>query len=162
MDPPVRLGIQGAFVVAAVLCGITFGVLSMVFPEVTEGLGCLLGGFCISMWLLVLRPGGLITSSGGRAIFIAAFCVAVYALSFSRHTRPYGLIASTSFAGATAVVLGVDCFSRAGLKEFWLYIWGTPSTSAGLGSPTPFQSFCPSRAADGLTTLLDTDKPSQL
>jgi hypothetical protein len=158
MDPPVRLGIQGAFVVAAVLCGVTFGVLSMVFPEVTEGLGCLLGGFCMSMWLLVLRPGGLITSSGGRAIFIASFCVAVYALSFSRHTRPYGLIASTSFAGATAVVLGVDCFSRAGLKEFWLYIWGTPSTSAGLVFYPMSSSFARRALLTEPTTLLDTDK----
>ena len=99
----------------------------MIFPEITEGLGCLLGGFCLSMWLLALKPGGLLISSGAKGIFIAAFCVGVYALSFSHYTRPYALIASTSFAGATAVVLGIDCFSRAGLKEFWLYLWGMTS-----------------------------------
>ncbi|KAI9884093.1 MAG: hypothetical protein M1823_004123 [Watsoniomyces obsoletus] len=123
MNVPVRDGIQGAFVVAAVITGIIFAVLSMVFPEITEGLGCLLGGFCLAMWLLVLKPGGLLTSSTSKAIFISVFCVGIWGLSFSHYTRPYGLIASTSFAGGTAVILGIDCFTRAGLKEFWLYIW---------------------------------------
>lgn len=123
MNPPVKDGIQGAFLVAVVITGLVFGVLSVIFPEITEGLGCLLGGFCLSMWLLVLKPGGLLVSTSSKAIFISVLCVAVYAASFSHHTRTVALIASTSFAGATAVVLGVDCFSRAGLKEFWLYIW---------------------------------------
>ena len=124
MSVPVRDSIQGAFVVAAIVAGLSFGGLSMVFPEITEGLGCLLGGFCLAMWLLMLKPGGLLSSIVGRGSFIAAFCVALYALSFSHRTRPYGLIGCTSFAGGTAVVLGIDCFSRAGLKEFWLYLWG--------------------------------------
>lgn len=137
MNPPVSKGIQGAFVVATFITGVIFGALSMIFPEITEGLGCLLGGFCLSMWLLMLRPGGLLTSSGAKGIFIAAFCVGVYALSFSHYTRPYGLIASTSFAGATAVIIGIDCFSRAGLKEFWLYLWGTT-----LLLPNRMSSYC--------------------
>jgi hypothetical protein len=124
MNPPIKKGVQGAYVVAAVLTGLIFGALSIVFAEVTEGLGCLLGGFCLSMWFLVLKPGGLVTSTGGKVALIAAFSLTVFALSFSHHTRPYGLIGSISFAGATIVVLGIDCFSGAGLKEFWLYIWG--------------------------------------
>jgi len=123
MNPPVRNSIQGAYFVAVFFTGVIFGGCSLIFQEVTEGFGCLLGGFCVSMWLLCLKPGGLLNSTCSVAIFIATFTAAVYALSFSHHTRPYGLIGSTSFAGATAVILGVDCFSRAGLKEFWLYIW---------------------------------------
>ncbi|KAI9805154.1 MAG: hypothetical protein M1825_000988 [Sarcosagium campestre] len=123
MNPPISNAIQGAYVVAAVLTGVIFGALSLVFTEVTEGLGCLLGGFCVSMWLLVLKPGGLLTSVAGKAALISAFTAAAYALSFSRYTRNYGLIVSTSFAGATVVILGIDCFSQAGLKEFWIYIW---------------------------------------
>lgn len=123
MNPPVRPAVQGAYFVAAFMTGLIFGAGSLIFKEVTEGLGCLLGGFCLSMWLLALRPGGTISSTGGKVILIAAFTVAAYALSFSHYTRPYGLIGATSFAGATAAVLGFDCFSRAGLKEFWLYIW---------------------------------------
>ncbi|RYP62568.1 hypothetical protein DL770_009565 [Monosporascus sp. CRB-9-2] len=34
------------------------------------------------------------------------------------------MIGLMSFAGATVTVLGIDCFTRAGLKEYWAYIWG--------------------------------------
>ncbi|GAB1728844.1 hypothetical protein NU195Hw_g6582t1 [Hortaea werneckii] len=124
MNPPVSDAIQGAYMVAAVITGLIFGALALIFKEVTEGLGCLLGGFCLAMWLLVLSPGGLVTSTSGLPIFIVAFCLAAFALSFSHYTRNYGLIFCTSFAGAQVAILGVDCFSRAGLKEFWIYIWG--------------------------------------
>lgn len=123
MSPEVRPAVQGAYLVAAFMTGMIFGAGALVFKEVTEGLGCLLGGFCLSMWLLTLRPGGTVQSTGGKVILIAAFTVAAYTLSFTHYTRPYGLIGATSFAGATAAVLGVDCFTKAGLKEFWLYIW---------------------------------------
>lgn len=124
MSPPVSNAIQGAYFVAAFLTGLIFGALSLIFKELTEGLGCLLGGFCVSMWLLSLKRGGLLADPETRGAFIGAFCVAFYALSFSSYTRPYGLIVSTSFAGSSIAVLGIDCFSRAGWKEFWLYIWG--------------------------------------
>jgi hypothetical protein len=76
------------------------------------------------MWFLALKSGGLLTENGPKTGMIIAFSVGFYCLSFSHYTRPYGLIGCSSFAGATALVLGIDCFSRAGLKEFWLYIWG--------------------------------------
>ena len=50
MNPPVSDAIQGAYVVAVVITGLILGGVAVVFPEVTEGLGCLLGGFCLSMW----------------------------------------------------------------------------------------------------------------
>lgn len=109
---------------AAFITGVVLGAASLVFIDVTEGLGCLLGGFAVSMWFLDLKAGGLITSTSGKAVFITALCLVAYALSFTSYTRPYGLIGGTSFAGATAVVIGIDCYSRAGLKEFWLYLWG--------------------------------------
>lgn len=124
MSPPVSNGIQGAYFVAAFFTGLVFGGISLVFKEVTEGLGCLLGGFCLSMWFLSLKDGGLLTSSTARGAFIGSFCVVAYAFSFTSYTRAYALIASTAFAGSTAAILGIDCFSRAGLKEFWLYNWG--------------------------------------
>ncbi|KAF1933551.1 uncharacterized protein M421DRAFT_52812 [Didymella exigua CBS 183.55] len=123
MSPPVSNSVQGAFLVAAFFTGVIFGAVSLVFSDVTEGFGCLLGGFCVSMWFLCLKSGGLITSVTGRAIFIGCMSAGAYCLSFSHHTRTYGLIASIAFSGATATILGVDCFSRAGLKEFWLYLW---------------------------------------
>ncbi|KAJ5451167.1 Golgin subfamily A member 7/ERF4 [Penicillium cf. griseofulvum] len=124
MSPPVTNAVQGGYLVAVFFTGAVFGGLSLVFREICEGLGCLLGGFCLSMWFLALESGGLLTESGPKAGMIIAFTVGFYSLSFSRHTRPYGLIGCTSFSGATALVIGIDCYSRAGLKEFWLYIWG--------------------------------------
>ena len=129
MHPPISDGVQGAYFVAACVTGLIFGALAVIFADVTEGLGCFLGGFCLSMWFLVLKPNGLLTSTDGKAIFISCFTVGTFGLYISHLTRVYGLIGSTSFAGATVVVLGVDCFSRAGLKEFWLYIWSKPLRS---------------------------------
>jgi hypothetical protein len=123
MNPDHSNAIQGAYMVAAVVTGLIFGAVSLVFEEVTEGLGCMLGSFCFAMWLLVLAPGGIIHSTAGRGILIGVITVLGFCLSFSRHTRMHALLCCTSFAGATATILGVDCFSRAGLKEFWLYLW---------------------------------------
>ena len=120
--------------VAAVLTGLIFGALSLIFKEVTEGLGCLLGGFCLSMWFLVLRPGGLIASQTGRAIMIGLFSAVGCSLAFSQYTRNYGLIFGSAFAGATITIIGIDCFSRAGLKEFWIYIWGKCKTRSSRNS----------------------------
>lgn len=125
MHPPVPVAIQAAYLIAGVVGGLLLGGLSLIFKEVSEGFGCVLGGFCFAMWILVLAPGGSITNKVGKIILIAILCALGYASYISRFTRVYGLIVCTSFAGATAFVLGIDCFSRAGLKEFWLYIWGT-------------------------------------
>ncbi|KAL8986836.1 MAG: hypothetical protein Q9177_003907, partial [Variospora cf. flavescens] len=124
MHPPVSNAVQGAYFVAAFVTGLIFGGGSVIFTDVTEGLGCLLGGYCLAMWFLVLTPGGLIKSTAGKIIFIACFTLGAFGCYLSHWTRAYGLIGAISFAGATIIVLGIDCFSRAGLKEFWLYIWG--------------------------------------
>src|ERR1700761_4418593 len=105
MHPPVTNAVQGGFLVAIFLTGVVFGAGALVFKEVTEGFACLLGGFCFSMWLLTLRPGGLITSSGGKGVFIGIFCVAIWALSWAQYTRPYALIGSISFSGVTVFTL---------------------------------------------------------
>ncbi|KAI0024593.1 hypothetical protein F4780DRAFT_544190 [Xylariomycetidae sp. FL0641] len=123
MTPPVPVAIQGAYVVAGVITGMLLGGAATIFRELTEGLGCLLGGFCFAMWLLTLQAGGLLPATTAKVIFIAAFTLAGFALYFSRYTRPYAMIGLMSFAGATVTVLGIDCFSKAGLKEFWAYIW---------------------------------------
>ncbi|KAF8428619.1 hypothetical protein EV426DRAFT_711291 [Tirmania nivea] len=136
MNPPVRDAIQGAYVVAATITGLFFGAIAVIFPEVTEKLGCLLGGFCLSMWFLVLKPGGLINNTYGKLIMIAVSSLVVFALAFHGVTKPYALISACAFSGATSIVLGIDCFSRAGLKEFWLYIWDLNSSMFPLNTDT--------------------------
>ncbi|KAI1777575.1 hypothetical protein F4818DRAFT_318432 [Hypoxylon cercidicola] len=136
MNPPVSDAIQGAYVVGVVCSGLILGGAATVFRELTEGLGCLLGGFCFAMWLLTLHEGGLLPTTVGKVIFITAFTVVGFALYFSRYTRAYALITLMSFAGATVTVLGIDCFSKAGLKEFWVYIWNLNDNLFPLGADT--------------------------
>lgn len=124
MSPPISDSIQGAYFVAAFGTGVIFGAVSLVFKDVTEGFGCVVGGFCLAMWFLVLKPGGLIASTTGRAIMIGAFSAVGWSLAFSQYTRTYGTILCTSFGGAMITMIGIDCFTRAGLKEFWIYLWG--------------------------------------
>ncbi|KAH6841071.1 hypothetical protein B0I37DRAFT_408734 [Chaetomium sp. MPI-CAGE-AT-0009] len=123
MTTPASLAVQGAFVVATVFTGAALGGIAALFSDLAECLACILGGFSLGMWLLTLHPGGLVRHGAGKAVFIAIFSLVGLCLYFSRWTRAYGLVVCISISGATAVVLGIDCFSRAGLKEFWAYIW---------------------------------------
>ncbi|XP_044724328.1 uncharacterized protein HRG_02224 [Hirsutella rhossiliensis] len=136
MTVPVSNAVQGGYVVAVVLSGCAVGAASMFFKELTEGLGCALGGFCVSMWLLCLVPGGLLRPVPAKAIFISAFTLVSFAFYFSRWTRDWALILAIAFSGATITVLGLDCFTRAGLKEFWAYIWNVNANLFPLGADT--------------------------
>lgn len=136
MTPPISNAVQGAYLVAVVCTGLVLGGASLIFKEITECLGCILGGFCLSMWLLTLKSGGLVPGTGAKVGFILAFTLAAFATYFSRWTRHYALMACISFSGATAAVLGIDCFSRAGLKEFWAYIWALNDHLFPLGADT--------------------------
>lgn len=136
MSLPVSNAVQGGYVVAAVCTGLVLGGLALLFQDITEGMGCMLGGFCISMWLLCLHKGGLLQSSAAKIIFIVAFTLGVFAFYCTHWTRQYALIICISFSGATVTVLGIDAFSRAGLKEFWAYIWDINSNLFPLGVDT--------------------------
>ncbi|KAF5639887.1 sulfite exporter family [Fusarium sp. NRRL 52700] len=136
MKSDVSDALQGGYVVAAVISGCVLGGASMFFREITEGLGCALGGFCISMWLLCLVPGGLLGPVVAKAIFIACFTVGGFAFYFSHYTRDWALILMIAFSGATITVLGIDCFSRAGLKEFWAWVWELNDDLFPLGANT--------------------------
>ncbi|RYP37605.1 hypothetical protein DL768_010848 [Monosporascus sp. mg162] len=136
MMPPIRDAIQGAYVVAVVITGLILGGGATLFRELTEGFGCLLGGFCLSMWLLTLKEGGLLPGTAQKIIFICAFTLGGYAFYFSHYTRGYAMIGLMSFAGATVTVLGIDCFTRAGLKEYWAYIWDLNQDLFPLGAAT--------------------------
>lgn len=137
MNPPISNGIQGAYVVAVVGTGALLGGGGLVFKDITECLGCLLGGFCLSMWLLTLKEGGLLGSGGSKVIvFIAVFSAAGFVGYFSRWTRSYYMIACISFSGATAIVIGIDCFTRAGLKEYWAWIWDVNGKLFPMGANT--------------------------
>ncbi|KAH0373109.1 hypothetical protein KCU65_g745, partial [Aureobasidium melanogenum] len=123
-DGNISNGVQGAYLVATVLPGIILGgVLSQYVQWLAKRSGCIVGGFCIAMWIEVVSPGGLITSSSMLALFIALMCLAALAPSFLKKTKEPVYMICSAFSGTTALVLGIDCYSRAGLKEFWVYTW---------------------------------------
>ncbi|KAG5985027.1 hypothetical protein E4U55_001963 [Claviceps digitariae] len=136
MNVPVSNALQGGYVVAVIMSGCAVGGAAMFFKELTEGLGCALGGFCISMWLLCLVPGGLLHTVTSKAVFIASFTLVGFALYFSKWTRDWALIVLIAFGGSNVTVLGIDCFSRAGLKEFWAYVWAINDNLFPLGADT--------------------------
>ncbi|KAF2637798.1 hypothetical protein P280DRAFT_471963 [Massarina eburnea CBS 473.64] len=113
MSPPVSTAVQGGFFAAAFLSGSILGALALAFPDITDGLGCLLGGFCLSMWFLTLKPGGLIDSSGGRVIFISCLTVSAFSLwnlnpdIFPLHTDTYPLNRGIKAELAATIVLAV-------------------------------------------------------
>ncbi|KAH7170367.1 hypothetical protein EDB81DRAFT_775235 [Dactylonectria macrodidyma] len=136
MSENISNALQGGYVVAAVVSGCALGSASVFFRELLEGLGCALGGFCVSMWLMCLVPGGLLKQVAPKAIFISCLTLAGFAFYCSRYTRDWALIVMIAFSGATITVLGIDCFSRAGLKEFWAWVWDLNDNLFPLGADT--------------------------
>lgn len=123
---PVSHGIQGAYLVAIVLPALILGaVVSLLSADSAEWFGGFIGGFCIAMWFELLRSGGLIQFQLVAIWIVLASlvgCACTFGATFgAKKSWPHAV--SSAFAGATAIVLGVDCFSRAGLKEFWVYTW---------------------------------------
>lgn len=66
---------------------------------------------------MALRQGGLITSVVGRWALLGALTVVVFIASLPKRFNDLMILVSTAWIGATAFVLGVDCYTRAGLKE---------------------------------------------
>jgi hypothetical protein len=123
-EPGADAGRAAGYVCAALFTGALMGGLASPFAAITEGAGCFLTGFCVSMWFLSLVDGGLIRSRAGKTVFVCAMSGAFGAVGLLSYTRHRLLLFGIPFSAATAIVLGIDCFTLAGLKEFWIYIWG--------------------------------------
>ena len=116
MNVPVSNGLQGGYVAAVICSSCALATASVFFKELTEGFGCAVGGFSVSMWLLTLKSGGLLVTTASKAIFMSVFTLVGFAFYFSHFTRDWALMTMIAFGGATVTILGVDCYSRAGMK----------------------------------------------
>ncbi|KAH0283857.1 hypothetical protein M436DRAFT_65707 [Aureobasidium namibiae CBS 147.97] len=117
---------QGGYLVAAVLPAIIVGGLLQWFVGwLARRAGCVLGGFCMAMWIETLCPGGVIKTSSMTALLIGAMCAVSLTPSIPmlKKWADPAYMTFSAFSGSTAFVLGIDCYSRAGLKEFWAYTW---------------------------------------
>ncbi|KAJ4420118.1 hypothetical protein N0V82_004565 [Gnomoniopsis sp. IMI 355080] len=127
---PISNGVQGGYIAAVIAGGAVAGGLSTLRPTFFHFFGSILGGFCFAMWLLTLKPSALLGQNQLKnCIFLAAFSFISLGFYISTKTRHYLVMLSSSFAAATAFILGVDCLTCAGLKEFWAWIWALPNDS---------------------------------
>lgn len=135
---------QGEYLAAIVLPGIAIGAFCQWYLGwLARRAGCVVGGFCMAMWVETLYPGGVIKTSGMTALLIGIMCVVSVALSIPMLKKWAELVYMifSAFSGSTALILGIDCYSRAGLKEFWVYTWRMSDPDFGLSSADLLQIF---------------------
>ncbi|KAJ3854093.1 hypothetical protein EV368DRAFT_63569 [Lentinula lateritia] len=139
VNPPSKT-LRGMFVLACSVAGIAGGACAIFFWKAARyGIGAW-GGFALALWIQCFRDGGVIRSEGLRWIMYIGCAVVGFVLCTIPKIHYHVLLLSTSFVGASAFILGVDCFTTAGLKEF--YVWNvgfqilfTRFTSQGIEFP---------------------------
>lgn len=134
-EPPATQGGQAGLAIGGILVSGLAGVGGM---KALTGWGkhamCyMLAGFCLCMWLLTIKTGGLfgpgtkddsLSTNPYNAVGYALSLIISALFSFCPFVRPYLDIGCVGFSASTMAVLGADCFTRAGYKEFWIWVWG--------------------------------------
>ncbi|KAI0814891.1 hypothetical protein BC629DRAFT_821847 [Irpex lacteus] len=120
VNPPNET-LRGLFVLACTVAGVAGGGITIFFWKATKYFIGAWGGLAFGLWIQCFRDGGLIHPVGFRWIMYLGCAVVGFILCTITPIHYYIIIVSTAFVGATAFMLGVDCFSTAGVKEF--YIW---------------------------------------
>ena len=137
VNPPSKT-LRGLFVLSCAVAGGAGGAITIFFWKLSRYLIGGWGGFALALFIQCFRDGGLIRAIAFRWIlFIGKFgtlepspfitahpfasIAGVAVVGFCICTIPkihyHVLLVSTAFVGATAVMLGVDCYTAAGLKE---------------------------------------------
>ncbi|KAH9937181.1 uncharacterized protein B0H18DRAFT_1081441 [Fomitopsis serialis] len=131
VNPPTK-AVRGLFMLACGVAGIAGGGIAIFFWQATRYFVGAWGGFVVALWIQCFRDGGLISPIGLRWILYIVLGVIGFVLCTIPKIHYHVLLLSTSFVGATAVILGIDCFTTGDLKEF--YVWN-------LGFTTLFPKF---------------------
>lgn len=133
INPPNNT-LQGMFVLASAVAGIMGGAFTIFFWKATKYFIGAWGGFAFGLWIQCFKNGGLITPVGMRWILYIGNCFlrtppcflltrhsACSVVAFVLCTIPrihwHMLLVATAFVGSSAFILGVDCYTTAGLKE---------------------------------------------
>lgn len=120
VNPPSKT-LRGMFVLASSIAGIVGGGVAIFFWKAARyGIGAW-GGFALGLWIQCFHHGGLVKSIGFRWILYIGCAVIGFILCTIPKIHYHILLISTAFVGSSAFMLGVDCFTTAGLKEF--YVW---------------------------------------
>ncbi|CDU23805.1 uncharacterized protein SPSC_02434 [Sporisorium scitamineum] len=135
VNPPSK-AIRGLFLVAAVIAGAVGGIISIVFWRSAGLFACGLGGFFFGLFLQAVRSGGLIRPVGLRFILYVGLYAVFFTASCIERIHSLVLAFSTAIIGATALTLGIDCYSTQGLKEFYVRNLGFDSLFNNKYPPT--------------------------
>ncbi|KAF8912969.1 hypothetical protein CPB84DRAFT_1760037, partial [Gymnopilus junonius] len=126
INPPSQT-LRGMFVLSSTVAGIAGGGVAIFFWKAARyGIGAW-GGFALALWIQCFHNGGVIRTIGFRWILYIGCGVVGFALCTIPKIHYHILLISTAFVGATSFMLGVDCFTTAGLKEFYVWNLGFPS-----------------------------------
>ncbi|KIY70986.1 hypothetical protein CYLTODRAFT_370112 [Cylindrobasidium torrendii FP15055 ss-10] len=120
IHPPSKT-VRGMFMLASGIAGIVGGGIAIFFWKGARYLIGAWGGLALGWWIQCFRDGGLITNVGLRWVLYIGCAVVGFVLCTFPKIHYHILLISTAIVGATSVMLGVDCYTTAGLKEF--YIW---------------------------------------
>ncbi|KAI6162098.1 hypothetical protein EDD17DRAFT_1819192 [Pisolithus thermaeus] len=116
VNPP-SATLQGMFVLSCAISGIMGGAISIFFWKATKYFIGAWGGFAIGLWLQCFKDGGLITPVGIRWIVYISCGVVGFVLCTIPKLHWHILLLATAFVGSSVFMLGVDCYTTAGLKE---------------------------------------------
>lgn len=109
------------FVLSSFVAGVAGGGFTIFFWKTTKYFIGAWGGFAFGLWVQSLRDGGLIRPIGVRWVMFITFSVIGFVMCTIPKIHHQVILVATAVVGASTVILGVDCFSTAGLKEF--YVW---------------------------------------
>ena len=115
-NPPSTL-LRGLYLLACIIAAFIGAGIGIFFFNVSKYFVSAAGGFTFGWYLLELRAGGLITSVLGRWGLLGGLTVGSLLLSIVPKMEEPMVLICTAWIGATAFILGVDCYTRAGLKE---------------------------------------------
>ncbi|THV07672.1 hypothetical protein K435DRAFT_643271 [Dendrothele bispora CBS 962.96] len=139
INPPSKT-LRGMFVLACGIAGFAGGAIAIFFWKAARyGIGGW-GGFALALWIQCFHNGGLIKPVGFRWILYIGCAVVGFVLCTIPKIHYHVLLISTAIVGSSALILGVDCFTTANLKEFYVWNLGfdslfTKFTSNGIQFP---------------------------
>ncbi|KAK2461677.1 hypothetical protein APHAL10511_006140 [Amanita phalloides] len=123
INPPSKT-LRGMFVLASSIAGIAGGAIAIFFWKGARYCIGAWGGFTLALWIQSFHDGGVIRPIGFRWILFIGCAVVGFTLCTISKIHYHVLLFSTAFMGSTAFMLGVDCFTTAGLKEFYMWNLG--------------------------------------
>ena len=108
---------RGLYLVACVISFLIGAGQGIFFFNIARYCIAAAGGFVFAWFLLEVKSGGLIDNILGRWALLGGLTIASFVASMPRNWTDVMLLLSTAWIGATTFTLGIDSYTRAGLKE---------------------------------------------